>query len=86
LHSIIHEYEYKLAELVNRLIPSVKMFRMLGSGTEAVMAALRLARLITGKKNIIKCGGAYQGWSDQMVFRMRIPGTGRFDGRGGSSE
>jgi glutamate-1-semialdehyde 2,1-aminomutase len=79
---LFHEYEYKLAELVNRLIPSVEMFRMLGSGTEAVMASLRLARLVTGKKNIIKCGGAYHGWSDQMVYGMRIPGTGRFDAHG----
>ena len=79
---LFHEYEFRLAELVNRLIPSVEMFRMLGSGTEAVMASLRLARLVTGKKNIIKCGGAYHGWSDQMVFGMRIPGTGRFDAHG----
>jgi glutamate-1-semialdehyde 2,1-aminomutase len=79
---LFHEYEYRLAELVNRFIPSVEMFRMLGSGTEAVMASLRLARLVTGKKNIIKCGGAYHGWSDQMVYGMRIPGTGRFDAHG----
>jgi glutamate-1-semialdehyde 2,1-aminomutase len=79
---LFHEYEYKLAELVSRLIPSVEMFRMVGSGTEAVMASLRLARVITGKKYIIKCGGAYHGWSDQMVYGMRIPGTGRFDAHG----
>ncbi len=79
---LFNEYEYKLAELVSRLIPSVEMFRMLGSGTESVMASLRLARLVTGKKNIIKCGGAYHGWSDQMVYGMRIPGTGRFDAHG----
>jgi len=79
---LFHEYEYKLAEQVSRSVPSVEMFRMLGSGTEAVMAALRLARLITGKKKIIKCGGAYHGWSDQMVYGMRIPGTGRFDAHG----
>ncbi|MFN8205958.1 MAG: aminotransferase class III-fold pyridoxal phosphate-dependent enzyme [Bacteroidales bacterium] len=79
---LFHEYEFKLASLVKRLIPSVEMFRMLGSGTEAVMAAVRLARLATGKKKIIKCGGAYHGWSDQMVYGMRIPGTGRFDAHG----
>ena len=79
---LFHEYEYRLAETISRLIPSVEMFRMLGSGTEAVMASLRLARLITGRKYIIKCGGAYHGWSDQMVYGMRIPGTGRFDAHG----
>jgi len=79
---LFHEYEYKIAETVCRLMPSVEMFRMLGSGTEAVMGALRLARLMTGKKKIIKMGGAYHGWSDQMVYSLRIPGTWRFDAKG----
>ena len=79
---LFHEYEYKIAEIICRNIPSVEMFRMLGSGTEAVMGALRLARLMTGKKKIIKMGGAYHGWSDQMVYSLRIPGTWRFDAKG----
>jgi glutamate-1-semialdehyde 2,1-aminomutase len=74
---LLHEYEVKLAESVCEAMPAVEMFRMLGSGTEAVMAALRLARAYTGKKWVIKIGGAYHGWSDQMVYGMRIPGTGR---------
>jgi glutamate-1-semialdehyde 2,1-aminomutase len=74
---LLHEYETKLAELVCQSMPSVEMFRMLGSGTESVMAALRLARAYTGRKWVIKIGGAYHGWSDQMVYGMRIPGTGR---------
>jgi len=74
---LLHEYEVKLAELVCEAMPAIEMFRMLGSGTEAVMAALRLARAYTGKKWVIKIGGAYHGWSDQMVYGMRIPGTGR---------
>ena len=74
---LLHEYEVKLAELVCEAMPAVEMFRMLGSGTEAVMAALRLARAYTGRKWVIKIGGAYHGWSDQMVYGMRIPGTGR---------
>jgi glutamate-1-semialdehyde 2,1-aminomutase len=79
---LFHEYELKLAEFICRHIPSVEMFRMLGSGTEAVMGALRLARLVTGNKKIIKMGGAYHGWSDQMVYSLRIPGTWRFDAKG----
>ena len=55
---------------------------MLGSGTEAVMAALRLARAYTGRKWVIKIGGAYHGWSDQMVYGMRLPGTGRREALG----
>ena len=74
---LLHEYEIKLAELVCQAMPSIEMFRMLGSGTESVMAALRLARAYTGRKWVIKIGGAYHGWSDQMVYGMRIPGTGR---------
>ncbi|MBX7224795.1 MAG: aminotransferase class III-fold pyridoxal phosphate-dependent enzyme [Chitinophagales bacterium] len=79
---LFHEYELKLAEVICKHIPSVDMFRMLGSGTEGVMAALRLARLVTGKDKIIKMGGAYHGWSDQMVYSLRIPGTWRFDAKG----
>ena len=56
-------------------MPNVEMFRMLGSGTESVMAALRIARIATGHKRIIKIGGAYHGWSDQMVYGLKIPGS-----------
>ncbi|HSV98279.1 MAG TPA: aminotransferase class III-fold pyridoxal phosphate-dependent enzyme [Spirochaetota bacterium] len=79
---LFHEYELKLAELICRLIPSVEMFRMLASGTESVMAAIRAARTFTGKKKVIKAGGAYHGWSDQMVFGMRIPGIGPLEAHG----
>jgi glutamate-1-semialdehyde 2,1-aminomutase len=48
---------------------------MLGSGTEACMAAIRVARLATNKKYIIKMGGAYHGWSDQLAYGIRIPGS-----------
>ena len=79
---LFHEYELKIAEFICRHVPSVELFRMLGSGTEAVMASIRVARLATGKKKIIKIGGAYHGWSDQMVYGMRVPRTGRFDAHG----
>lgn len=79
---LFHEYELKIARKICELYPSVDLFRMLGSGTEAVMAAIRVARLATGKKKIIKLGGAYHGWSDQMVYGMRIPGTRGFEAHG----
>ena len=72
---LFHEYEYKLAKKISECVPSVEKFRMLGSGTEACMCALRIARLKTGKKNVLKMGGAYHGWSDQLAYGMRIPGT-----------
>lgn len=79
---LFHEYELKLAELINRHMPAVEMFRMLGSGTEGVMAAIRAARTFTGKSKLIKAGGAYHGWSDQMVYALHIPGTGSFEAHG----
>lgn len=79
---LFHEYELKLAEIINRHMPAVEMFRMLGSGTEGVMAAIRAARTFTQKPRIIKVGGAYHGWSDQMVFGLHIPGTGAMEAHG----
>jgi len=79
---LFHEYELKLAELVNRFMPDVEMFRSLGSGTESVMAAIRGARAYTKKKYVIKVGGAYHGWSDQMVYGLHVPGTGRLEAKG----
>jgi len=79
---LFHEYELKLAKLINRFMPSVEMFRMLGSGTESVMAATRAARTFTRKRKIIKVGGAYHGWSDAMVYGLHIPGTGRMEAKG----
>jgi glutamate-1-semialdehyde aminotransferase len=79
---LFHQYELELARLINKHMPAVEMFRMLGSGTESVMAAIRAARAYTGKKKIIKIGGAYHGWSDQMVYSLHIPGTRRLEAKG----
>jgi glutamate-1-semialdehyde 2,1-aminomutase len=79
---LMHEYEQKLAERICTHMPAIDMFRMLGSGTEGVMAAIRVARAHSGKKWIIKMGGGYHGWSDQMVYGLRVPGTGRRDAVG----
>jgi glutamate-1-semialdehyde 2,1-aminomutase len=79
---LFHRYELELARLINKHMPAVEMFRMLGSGTESVMAAIRAARAFTGKKKIIKVGGAYHGWSDQMVYSLHIPGTRRLEAKG----
>lgn len=76
------EWEVLAAETICRLIPSADMVRFLQSGTEAVMAALRLARIYTNKKKIIKIGGSYHGWSDQMVYSLHVPGTGPLEAAG----
>ncbi len=72
---LLHESELLIAKEINKHMPNVEMFRMLGSGTESVMAALRIARIATGKKRVIKIGGAYHGWSDQMVYGLKVPGS-----------
>ena len=72
---LLHESELLIAKEIHKHMPAVEMFRMLGSGTEAVMASLRIARISTGYKRIIKIGGAYHGWSDQMVYGLKIPGS-----------
>lgn len=79
---LFHEYELKLARLVQQHMPAIEMFRMLGSGTESVMAAIRAARAFTKKKYVIKVGGAYHGWSDPMVYGLHVPGTGRHEATG----
>ncbi len=79
---LFHEYELKIAKEIHTHMPAVEMFRMLGSGTESDMAAMRVARLATKKKKIIKMGGAYHGWSDQLVYGLHLPGTGRFEAHG----
>ncbi|MEG2081028.1 MAG: aminotransferase class III-fold pyridoxal phosphate-dependent enzyme, partial [Oscillospiraceae bacterium] len=72
---LFHEFEYKLAKKISDSVETVDMFRMLGSGTEACMAAVRVARLATKNKNIVKMGGAYHGWSDQLAYGIRAAGT-----------
>ena len=75
---LFHEAELLLAKKINELMPNCEMFRMLGSGTESVMASIRVARCATKKKRVIKVGGAYHGWSDQMVYGLKIPGSRQF--------
>ena len=72
---LLHEAELLIAKEINKHMPNVEMFRMLGSGTESGMAAIRIARIATGNKRIIKIGGGYHGWSDQMVYGLKIPGS-----------
>jgi glutamate-1-semialdehyde 2,1-aminomutase len=63
------EGEVTLAESVCRLIPTVKKLRLVSSGTEATMSAIRLARAFTGRSKIIKFDGCYHGHSDGLLVR-----------------
>nr|WP_255695253.1 glutamate-1-semialdehyde 2,1-aminomutase [Salinicoccus sp. ID82-1] len=63
------ELENELAELVIERVPSVEMIRMVSSGTEATLAALRLARGFTGRNKILKFEGCYHGHSDSLLIK-----------------
>jgi glutamate-1-semialdehyde 2,1-aminomutase len=61
------EIETQLAELITQLMPSIEMVRMVSSGTEASMSAIRLARGFTGRDVIIKFAGCYHGHVDSLL-------------------
>ena len=63
------EIETVLAEEVLKAYPSMEMIRMVNSGTEATMSALRLARGVTGRTKIVKFEGCYHGHSDQLLIK-----------------
>lgn len=63
------ELENKMAQLVIDRVPSIEMVRMVSSGTEATLAALRLARGFTGKNKILKFEGCYHGHSDSLLIK-----------------
>lgn len=63
------EVETVLAEEVLRAYPSLEMVRMVNSGTEATMSALRLARGVTGRSKILKFEGCYHGHADQLLIK-----------------
>ncbi len=61
--------ETQLAKLVNKIYPSMEVMRMVNSGTEATMSALRVARGFTGRDKIIKFIGCYHGHSDSLLVK-----------------
>lgn len=61
--------ETELAKLLCTLVPSMEMVRMVNSGTEATMSALRLARAYTGRENIVKFIGCYHGHHDSLLVK-----------------
>lgn len=63
------ELEIELAEKVVNAVPSIDVVRMVNSGTEAVMSALRLARGITGRDKIVKFEGCYHGHADSLLVK-----------------
>ena len=76
------EMEVNMAEIIVDMIPSIEMVRMVNSGTEAAMSAIRLARGYTGRTKIIKFDGCYHGHADSLlvsagsgIATLGIPGS-----------
>ena len=63
------EDEVEMAELLCRLVPSMELVRLVSSGTEATMSALRLARGYTGRSKIVKFEGCYHGHGDSLLVK-----------------
>ncbi len=63
------EREVELAERIIALVPSIEMLRLVSSGTEATMSAIRLARGYTGRKLLLKFEGCYHGHSDSLLVK-----------------
>jgi len=63
------EIEVKMAKLIIEMVPSIEMVRMVNSGTEATMSAIRAARGFTGKEKIIKFEGCYHGHGDFFLIK-----------------
>jgi len=76
------EMEVRMAETIRNAVPSIERVRMVSSGTEAVMSAIRLARGFTGRDRIIKFEGCYHGHADSLLVKagsgvatLGIPGS-----------
>jgi len=63
------EREVELAELICKLVPSIEQVRLVNSGTEATMSAIRLARGFTGRDRIVKFDGCYHGHGDSLLVK-----------------
>ena len=77
-----HELEVEAARLITRMVPSAEMVRFNMTGTEAVQAALRIARAATGRHLVVKFEGHYHGWADSVLFNVGSRSDSRADGPG----
>ena len=73
--------EIELVEAILRLVPSMDMVRLVSSGTEAAMSAIRLARGATGRNKLIKFEGCYHGHADALARHGGLHGLGHALGK-----
>lgn len=76
------DWERKAIKSIKEHMPSIEKMQYFQSGTEADMAALRIARVFTGNKKVIKFSGSYHGWSDQLTYDIHIPHSGTMESDG----
>lgn len=68
-----HSLEVEWGEIIQRIVPSAERVKFTGSGTEATMMAVRLARACTGRQKFLKFEGHFHGWSDAMTAGFHAP-------------
>ena len=73
MYTFPHELDYEVGRKICQAVPSVELVRFCNSGTEATMAAMRLARAYTGKDKVLKFEGGYHGWSDANALAYHPP-------------
>src|SRR5208337_4883474 len=66
------EVEVEVAELLQQIVPNAEIVRFANTGTEAMMAAIRLARGVTGRPKILKFEGHYHGWHDDLLVSSNV--------------
>jgi glutamate-1-semialdehyde 2,1-aminomutase len=64
--------EFEVAEMIQKMVPNAERVRFANTGTEAVMAAIRLARGVTGRPKILKFEGHYHGWHDDVLVSSNV--------------
>jgi glutamate-1-semialdehyde 2,1-aminomutase len=64
--------ELEVAEMIQKIVPNAERVRFANTGTEAVMAAIRLARGVTGRPKILKFEGHYHGWHDDLLVSSNV--------------
>ena len=82
LYGAQHEAEIETAQLIIDMVPSAEVIRFNMTGTEAVQAALRIARAATGRDRVVKFEGHYHGWADSVLFNVGSQSGPRSDGDG----
>ena len=80
LYGAQHKLEVEVAQLVTEMVLSAEVVRFNLTGTEAVQAALRVARAVTGRNLIVKFEGHYHGWADSVLFNVAGSSHARNDG------